>query len=210
MKRLALAFLVVSSPGMAAAAVVSYSDLASWSLAAGPATLVDLVPFQDPAVGYRFHPFGFTADGVTFTDPNDHYLAVMSPYGSPYTVFPAGSVLGCNECGSFGGDGIDMQLPDGTYAVSFNTRTWSTDGTVSIRLNGDSFLLSLEPGTPLSFFGITSSTPLGTIQIDGIGADYPMVGDVRYAGAVEAIPEPGSLLLLASGLACLARHRARQ
>ena len=75
--------------------------------------------------------------------------------------------------------------------------------------NLGSIQLSPDGSIGARLFAASSSTPITSIDITAVGTDFA-IGDLRYAVAAAAVPEPGTWIGLASGLVLFGLSRRRK
>jgi hypothetical protein len=117
-------------------------------------------------------------------------------------------------------DGLDFTLDSGVTAFSLGVLSYSvpSDVTVSIydtaSLLLGSFTVSSAPSSGVGeFFGVTTdgSDTIGAVVLSPSGGSFTGVDQIQFGQT--AAPEPGSLLMLALGLAglgCMVRLKSRK
>jgi hypothetical protein len=149
--------------------------------------------------GYHWYPGGATVDGIHFAD---NYTGVYqeggTASGGAYSLDGTADMIAYVSALP-----ATVTLPTAVTALGLDLGG-TLAGTYRISLsNGQVYELALNPGGA-TFFGVTSSAPITSFQIGYVGWSgrdtTALFDNVTYG---TAVPEPGSLLLLGSGLAGL-------
>jgi hypothetical protein len=192
---------------VANAAIITYNNLASWQAAV---VGVNTVTFEENATG------GFTSHGAgpvvfgggTYTiDAGGTIFTVDPAFVCPgYCDIGTGDVLSAQ-------DGSQLTISGGVTALAFDWLVW-LNTTLSITLStGDLIPLATTAFVP-GFFGVTSTTPITSLTLNvptQFGFQVLNLDNFRTAQAsVTPVPEPGALLLFASGLIALGVSQRRR
>lgn len=189
--------------GSVSAAPIVYTDRALFSAASTGTTTVD---FEGES-GATARGSSLTVAGVTFTSD---VARMFTLDGSWYAPALASDYLNLNEIGNHY---IDISAA-GMTAIGFDfgtlNATFGTSTAVMVTDSlGGSYSLT-SPGQPaLGFVGFTSDVALTSVRVSGTLIVLDNVTTGR--AAVNPVPAPGSLPLVAAGLAALAlvaRRRA--
>jgi len=101
------------------------------------------------------------------------------------------------------GFGVDL-LNYGGFPSTYNLTIFGADdATVIGSVLGITFPSAVTP----QFFGFENATGIGSFRVDQIAGFGPVIDNVEFG---TAVPEPGSLILLGSGLAAALRARRRR
>ena len=189
------------------AAIITYGDLASWQ---GAVVGVDTVTFEENASGesteYFTGPVAF--GGGTYTTD-----ACSTGAGHILTIDEASHCPGYCEIGT--GDVLSVQNATrltisfgGVTALAFDWMFWADDAIPITLSTGDAIPLATIGNFVPWFFGVTSTIPMTSLTFSIPQNALPVVlilDNFRTAEASvqQSVPEPGSLLLLASGLVAL-------
>jgi len=195
------------------AAVITFNSLASWQSAV---VVVNTTTFEENASGnFTFHGSSATFGGATFTvDAGSIFTIDPALFnGCPgYCEIGTGDVLSAQ-----GGANLLTISGGGVTALAFDWMTWDT-AALSVTLStGDVIPLAATEFVP-GFLGITSTIPITSLTINvpqGLGVlnlDNFAVGRIPTTTTTTSgtVPEPGSLLLILSGLMVLGVSRHRQ
>jgi hypothetical protein len=210
----ALVFYVFPAAGNAA--MVTYTDPSAYfaQIAAQSLTETGFTNFDSTGPGAL--GTSFMAGGIQFTSP----IAMSIANG---TTSSGSFFLGLDSLLNPDfqtGDQITLTMPANTRAVSLNVITDTPPDLTafaSLTVNGQGAIM-VPGGTELTggfrsyFLGlINDSADIGSAVIDfsGTGLAFYRVDDVSIAG-LAAIPEPSSLLLVATGLMPFLRRRTRR
>ena len=144
--------------------------------------------------------------GINNTTFGNLYGFNVTPGGSQWLGFAAGAATfhfasGTNSFGFWATGLQTVFTPPGNLTVTFNDGTPEIL-TPTITANGGAEYFSFTDST--KFHSITISDPCSANGCDAWGID-----DVTY-NAQRAVPEPGSLLLIGSGLVALGARRRRK
>jgi len=187
-------FLVFGMVGMADAITFSgYTDLSSWSAAAGTTTLEDL---NDESAGF-----------FALRDFGDFTTTLFNQYGDYQPRIIGGSLrLQYWDYNSYAQLVFDTPIT----ALAFN---WSnTDVSNDImEMNIGLLSWSFDPVNVNQFFGIVADESFDTIQFgdtagNGGRLDCANLDNFRYSSSASvselasSVPEPATMLLLGSGL----------
>ena len=173
----------------------------------------------------------FSGNGGITTDGPIYFMGNLRPGNSPAAVTIEGSAFSGGSLelsGNVTGDGASLTLGAGQQLILSGSNTY-TGGTsvnngmlaaknaaaipagslLSIGTNGSLVLGTPGAAEPLGLLGGRSAGPLASQASGGGGGSLaPAVGE---AGATNAVPEPGTLALLAAAAACgLAAVRRRK
>jgi hypothetical protein len=196
------------------AGLTSYTSEAAFDAAV---TITDTIGFEAQASGtFNYVGGGLMVDGVSFTNPGDGYLFVVSGYSAYDWGTGANLLFGSNTEGSR----FKITLPTAKTAFGFtylteddSNPTTGDIGSYTFVVDGTTFDGTSLPKPNQAFFGVTSDVPISEIDINiisGTGGPRPLgVVDNVSLGSVAAVPEPASILLLGAALAGtgLARRR---
>jgi hypothetical protein len=203
---LALACLGVV-PSVLSAAVIEFTDRATWLAAAGATTNVDFEGIA-PAGSFKDFAGPLTLSGVVFSGPNG--VSVRSAGLDYVNAWGSGDKLQASFSTEF-----DITLPPGVTAVGSDIMITSTfflslpGGTYTATLStGDVFTNIFSSGPPTrSFVGFISTSPITSLKL----VSNPSLAMIDNFAINSAVPEPGSLSLFCPGLlgifALLARAR---
>lgn len=204
LSRLPLLCTMLMGATPVSAALMVYTDYASWSAAAGVA--VEAITF-DTATGGPFSA-GHSEGGVLFQGIsagayNGYLYATHAGYCAT-----SGCLVGpATEPGALGAtDGyLRATLAAAVMAVAVEVGTYHSAGDIPswVFSNGDNYVGPADIGGA-NFIGFISSTPFGHvdhhISVGSSGGDFTVM-DTFYAPV--SVSEPGSMALLALSLAAL-------
>ena len=182
---------------------MTFSDAAVWNAAVPGATTIGFEGLAVPG-GNTFYgsPGLLSIEGVTFTS-QEGLWAVDPAFYPPYYDWSSGAVLTTRPT-------LTATLPPGVRAWGVDLMTFypAYGGLLTITLgSGEQFVVPTLDQPNRAFFGIVSDTPITSVTISGSSETWLNIDNFSYG---DPVPEPGTLLLLGSGLVGLARGRKRR
>lgn len=178
---------------------------ASWQAAPGSAGLT-----------FSMSPLTFAPEGLSsgvFTDTTGTVFTGYSNATTTNSLTLNGSALAQTANGT--NSGIDVALPENTYAVAFLLVTVSGFGSQQVVLNGrdvfsTNYSITVPNGSSPQFFGILSDTPINSIFVGNLGnLDGKVQINSFELGQAAPTPEGSTLLLIGAGLVAIALLRRR-
>ncbi len=183
----------------------------------GVASFADIFVSYDPAFG------GGAVPSAAFQDASQALGAPNFPEGADpeYVSLGAGGriVLRFTNNSLTGSDNPDLDLwifeigPDveDTFVdISKDGATWFSVGAVTGSTRGvDIDAFGFSTSDFFSFVRLTDNKALDATSGVTVGADIDAVGAISSAPPVSTVPEPATLLLLATGLAAVALRRRK-
>lgn len=191
----------LASPAASDAAAVAFTDLPSFQAATNSATTFGFGGIA-PDNSFVFSAAGFTVGGVNFVDSVDSFViganAGFGTYGVPF-------FSGQNTDGTVNEVTVTLGAARTAFAFDFGSYL-NTDLPILIALStGDTFNTALPAAlnTP-SFIGFTSTVPITSLTLiqstNGSGGLDILDFTVATVNGGQSVPEPASLLLIATAL----------
>ena len=194
--------------GSARASIVVYSNPTNWAAVAQSPVTVSFNSFTNRTFINEGH--SYTSGGVTFADTSaniDGYGPKAGP--SRYSTYNAGSLYKNGYLSWSSGTTLTITLPGPYYAIGFDyTGLKSVTETFAIKIGGQTFTETTSKSAPL-FFGIYDTVGITSFTI--AADNVPTIDNLTF-GSLDppSVPEPGSLLLFATGGLALAILRRRR
>jgi hypothetical protein len=191
--------IILGGVGSASAGLVTYTDPAQFAAVSAHTTVIGFENLAPPG-GFSYYgdPGTLSLSGVTFTTNSPLFVQNTNAYGT-------GAFLSAQQTNP---EIVTIALPSGITAVGSDYFTaYATTVTLS---TGESFVIPGGTYPNLGFFAFTTDTAISSLRLavagDGIDLDNFTFG--------QAVPEPGALTLLATGMLVVAggplRRRRRR
>jgi len=193
----------VAHSGAQAQVIVTYTNLASWSAAAGPSTVED---FSSSAVGFstaNYGPVAFNGFSISALSNGDNVGIANGAIGgfstTPPAPFDGQNFFGWGDGGN-GNEGATTTLTFTQPVFAFGFDWFNTDSTdryqITLSPSGQTFVSPPFDFTSQGFFGVVSDTPIDSATIStlefGGYVDTEGFDNVRVA----AVPEPTTWALI--------------
>jgi PEP-CTERM motif len=204
---------VMATPGYSTA-ITTYSSQATW-LAATTGLLTDDFEGLAPANGTTSYPSGILQNGVRF-------IGLSGTTGVMDTAMLSFYNFGTGDAGfvSNGGQPIDVHitLPNPVTAFGINLFTNPSAVAYTVTALSSPFTVPTFTTPTPAFFGLTADSTFSTVDLHlGSGNNYAFFDNFQFGTAQDAgdpgqVPEPGTCLLIGTGLLGLAvvRRRSRR
>lgn len=206
---------------------ITYTSLSSWQAATNAGYQNITFAGDTPSNSTTYYDSGLTASGVEFFGYNSagtSDLEVIDTSGSNYTWYNWGT-----------GDALlqDMNRPNSSSPLpyiniilpanvtSLGMELWTTSPQAlnyTITVNGTQYTVPTYTQPTLSFWGITSDTPITSLQLTLQGTTYNgssnmLMSDFSFGtegvSQVQTAPEAGTYLLIGTGLIGLVMLRKK-
>lgn len=206
---------------------ITYTSLSSWQAATSAGYQTITFAGDTPSNSTTFYDGGLTASSVEFFGYNSSGagdLAVVDTSGSNYTWYNWGTgdalLQNMNRPNSSSPlPYINIILP--ANVTSLGMELWTTSPQAlnyTITVNGTPYTVPTYSQPTLSFWGITSDTPITSAQLTLQGTTYngssnALMSDFSFGteqiSQVQTAPEAGTYLLIGTGLIGLAILRKK-
>jgi hypothetical protein len=177
-----------------------FIDLATFTAAAGPLTLIDFNAATSGDIGGTY-----AALGVTFS-PGNHFAPCLT-----FTTSPPGCWVSDSGGGALPGVFEASFSVAGITAVGMNNALNADLAQLRVFDSSDNLIEMVSSDTinnTMDFFGVITTTPIARITVQYVGAvDGWAVDDLRFG---TGVPEPSSILLIGVGVAGLFRSVRRR
>jgi len=201
-------FVVATGVSQASASTIVYSTRAAFDAGTTGTSTVDFNGIAAPGgfVGYGGGPAVFS--GITVTGDGAMFVIDPAYYGFSYA---GGGFLNSDFAGAT--NTLHFVLPSMVTAIGFDFGgLFGGPVTFQIMLgNGDAFSASSAGSTAsgtLGFVGFGST--VGFTYFDVVMPDSPFYNAIDNLTTGQAVPEPASMTLIATGLAGLVARRLRR
>jgi len=213
------AFLLAVNPARSAT-ITTYTDPNAWAAAASAEqtiTFEGLAPTDGSTI---YQGTGLTTGGVEFVgylSSGSSWVEVVDTNFNSYFNYGSSDAL-LQDMDRPNSSSplpyIQIVLPTGVTAFGMDLFTVSPSaGTYQITVAGNNYTVPTDPLPTEQFFGITSDTPISTIDLTLLGtayngSTYALLDNFSYgtadAGDMSQAPEGGTFLLIGSGLIAIA------
>jgi len=200
-----LAIAIAHSPAYSAT-ITTYTSQSSWNAATSGDQSVS-VDGMAPSGSYTVYS-SITAGGVQFIGLSGSTIGVMDTSAFSWADFNSGDAVFT----SGGAESIQITLPAGVTAFSLEMFTSPPSVSITASVSGTQVTVPTFSQPTQAFFGVTSDTPITTIDLTAQpGASYAFFDDFEFGTAqvTSQAPEAGTFLLIGSGLLGLALVRRR-
>ncbi len=204
MRRCAVITLAIGLGSLAARGDSFYNTQASWAaaLSGGPTT----VNFEGiaPPLGFTVPGFGpgtnIAVGGVNFAVGPAGTNNLFFVLGDGYYGYPV-STISLQPTDFTAPADLLITLPTSMTALGFDWGAVFTGGDATITLSDGTAVTVPPPTFPgFQFWGVTAPGGITSVEITLPDSYGLSMSDFSYGSAATATPEPGSLLLLGSGL----------
>jgi hypothetical protein len=182
------------------AGATTYTTLAAFN-AAAPSAAAYGFDGVAPDHGAVFASTFTGGGGATFAPAGTGSQFIIGHFNTPFG--PLQSVIS-EQSGTPHGASISFAPTVDAFAFNFGSSLDAGQAITVLLSTGDSFSLTIPANNSSQFFGVVTTGPFTSLTITGAGFELDILN--YYT---ETVPEPASLMLLASGVAGLAVSRRR-